>query len=40
MFFPKRVKYNKYRKGSIKGFELKNKDLQFGFYGLKSLENG
>jgi large subunit ribosomal protein L16 len=40
MFFPKRTKYRKYRKGSIKGFELKNKDLKFGFYGLKSLESG
>jgi large subunit ribosomal protein L16 len=40
MFFPKRVKYKKYRKGSIKGFELKNKNLKFGFYGLKSLESG
>ena len=40
MFFPERVKYKKYRKGSIKGFELKNKNLKFGFYGLKSLESG
>jgi hypothetical protein len=40
MFFPKRLKYKKYRKGSIKGFELKNKNLKFGFYGLKALENG
>ena len=40
MFFPKRTKYKKSRKGSIKGFELKNQSLKFGFYGLKSLDNG
>ena len=38
MFFPKKVKFRKQRKGRIKGAEQRVTELAFGDFGLKSLE--
>ena len=40
MLRPKKLKYNKKRKGRIKGLEYKTNKLSYGKYGLKALENG
>lgn len=40
MLSPKRTKYRKYQKGSKKGFQCNMTELQFGQYGLKSLQDG
>jgi len=38
MLLPKKVKYRKIQKGSIRGQATRRKDLSFGIYGLKSME--
>ena len=38
MFQPKRTKYRKYQKGRVGGIKPNNTSLQFGQYGIKSLE--
>ena len=40
MYSPKRTKFRKYQKGSAKGIKGNQTYLQFGKYGLKSLEPG
>ena len=40
MLSPKRTKFRKYQKGRTKGIKGNQTDLQFGKYGLKSLESG
>ena len=40
MLSPKRTKYRKYRKGRITGIKPNINTLEFGKYGLKSLETG
>ena len=40
MLSPKRTKYRKHQKGSIKGVQPNSTELRFGRYGLKSLESG
>jgi large subunit ribosomal protein L16 len=37
---PKRVKYRKLQKGTRRGIAVRGSDLNFGEFGLKSLENG
>lgn len=37
---PKKVKYKKIRKGSVKKFEHKSNDLKFGTVGLKAAKSG
>ncbi len=37
---PKRIKYNKYRKGSLGGIENRSHSIIFGTYALRSLEAG
>lgn len=39
MLSPKRTKFRKYQKGRTKGIKPNQTDLQFGKYGLKSLES-
>ena len=38
MFQPKRTKYRKYQKGRVGGIKPNHTCLQFGQYGIKSLE--
>ena len=38
MLTPKKVKHRKWRKGVSKGIESRTTELNFGSYGLKSLE--
>jgi len=40
MFSPQNFKFKKFRKGRIKGLETKVINLKFGYFGIKSLENG
>ena len=40
MLIPKRVKYRKSQKGKSRGISAGGNRLNFGEYGLKSLENG
>ena len=40
MLSPKRTKFRKYQKGSIKGIKSNTTLLKFGKYGLKSLQSG
>ncbi len=40
MLAPKRIKYRKQQRGKIKGKALRGSKLNFGQYGLKSLEAG
>ncbi|MDD5005543.1 MAG: 50S ribosomal protein L16 [Candidatus Omnitrophica bacterium] len=37
---PKRVKYRKFQRGNRCGIAVRGSDLNFGEFGLKSLENG
>lgn len=38
MFIPKKVKYRKQQRGSMKGRATRGQDVVFGDYGLKSLD--
>ncbi|MCD6148828.1 50S ribosomal protein L16 [bacterium] len=38
MLFPKKVKYRKWQKGRSKGIESRGTELNFGSFGIKSLE--
>ncbi|OGB75203.1 50S ribosomal protein L16 [candidate division Kazan bacterium RIFCSPHIGHO2_01_FULL_49_10] len=38
MFIPKKVKYRKQQRGSMKGKATRGKEVVFGDYGLKSLD--
>ena len=38
MLFPKKVKYRKWQKGRSKGVESRGTQLNFGSFGIKSLE--
>ena len=38
MLFPKKVKYRKWQKGRSKGVESRGTELNFGSFGIKSLE--
>ena len=40
MLSPKRTKFRKYQKGRTKGIKSNQTDLQFGKYGLKTLQSG
>lgn len=40
MLKPRQLKFNKVRKGRIKGLEYRSNKVVFGTYGLKSLEVG
>lgn len=40
MLVPKRVKYRKQFRGTIKGISLRGEEINFGDYGLKALEGG
>lgn len=40
MLRPKQIKFNKYRKIRIKRIEQRQMTLQFGSYGLRTLEGG
>ena len=40
MLSPKRTKFRKYQKGRTQGIKGNQTNLQFGKYGLKSLESG
>ena len=40
MLSPKRTKFRKYQKGRTKGIKSNQTDLQFGKYGIKSLQSG
>ena len=37
---PKRTKYKKSKKGKLLKFNFKSNQLQFGTYGIKSVESG
>jgi len=37
---PRRVKYRKSQKGKVRGLATRGSSLNFGEYGLKSLQNG
>jgi len=38
MLFPKKVKYRKWQKGRSKGVESRGTELNFGSFGIKSME--
>ena len=38
MLFPKKVKYRKWQKGRSKGIESRGTELNFGSFGIKSME--
>jgi large subunit ribosomal protein L16 len=40
MLSPKRTKFRKYQKGKAKGIKSNTTQLEFGKYGIKSLESG
>jgi large subunit ribosomal protein L16 len=40
MLIPKKVKHRKWQRGSIKGSATSKTTVDFGSYGLKSVENG
>jgi large subunit ribosomal protein L16 len=40
MLMPKRVKYRRQHKGSLKGVAQKGNTITYGEYGLQALENG
>jgi len=40
MLSPKRTKYRKARKGRVRGYSSKCKEVHFGKYGLQSLKSG
>ncbi len=40
MLIPKKVKHRKWQRGSIKGSATSKTMIDFGSYGLKSMENG
>jgi large subunit ribosomal protein L16 len=40
MLSPRRTKYRKYQKGRISGIKSNTSKLEFGKYGLKSIETG